>query len=242
MTRPIKKAGFYQGIYEVSVHQKESLGTLRITQDGRKFRYARAGAALDAGKMAVSAQAVSANYVNQTLTVGVAVGESSLLFVAGGSVTLAENFFSGGYFHVNDGVGEGHQYEIEGNAAVNADTDVFITLRDPVRVALTTGSDCTLVHSPWNQVQESTVEENLPAGIAPVAVPSAYYYWAQTGGPAVALVSGTPAVGSMMTLSATSGALAAINATLDIDQPVCAIMKYTAGVAGEYKPVFLTLD
>jgi hypothetical protein len=90
-------------------------------------------------------------------------------------------------------------------------------------------------------VTESTTEENVPVGIAPVAVTANYYYWAQTKGVANALISGTPAVGSMLTLAATAGALAAINATLDIDQPIVAQTIGVAGADTEYYPVLLNI-
>ena len=48
----MKTVGFAQGLYEVSSIQKEELGMLRIEPDGRKFRYAKAGAvALSPGKI-----------------------------------------------------------------------------------------------------------------------------------------------------------------------------------------------
>lgn len=245
MTRPLKKAGFSQGIYAISATQKEELGTLRVLADGRMFRYAKAGAsALAAGKMGI-APAIAADVTNEACASAHAIGD----YVVEETITAAvaayaENFFQGGFLQVNDATGEGHQYKIQSSTAVAiSGTSIALTLEDPIRVALVAAtSEFTLAQSPWQGVTESTTEESLPVGVAPVAVTAAYYYWAQTHGPALVLVAGTPAVGTMMTLSATAGALAAINATLDIDQPVCGIMHGTAGVATEYKPVFLMID
>ena len=48
---PMKRTGFQQGLLQESATAKEMVGTLRITRDGRKFRYAKAGgSALAAGK------------------------------------------------------------------------------------------------------------------------------------------------------------------------------------------------
>jgi len=241
MSKPMKRTGFSQGIYEVSKTKKEQIGALRILRDGRKFRYARAGSsALGQGKMGVAA-AINSNAVNQTCP-ATSVGAKQLTLTLGGASTYAEDYFAGGYLHINDATGEGHAYPIESSTAVSNGTSITVTLSEGIKVALTTSSEYTLVHSPWMGVVESTTEENLPIGIPPVAVPANYYYWAQTGGPAIALISGTPAVGSMLTLAAAKGALTAINSSLDVDQPYVAIAWGTVGVDTEYKPVFLLID
>ena len=104
-------------------------------------------------------------------------------------------------------------------------------------------SEFTLAHSPYMAVVTTTAEENLCVGVAPIPVTAAYYFWAQTGGPALAVVAGTPAVGTVLTLSGTAGALGAIATPLDVDVAYqVGIAWGTVGVAGESKPVFLTLD
>jgi len=241
MTRPIKKAGFKQGIYEISATRKERIGTLRITQDGRKFRYAKAGSnALAAGKVSVAAD-ISSDVVNKNPAAAAAIGATQVTVTIGSS-TIAENYFQGGYLQVNDSTGEGLQYEIDGSSAVSSGTSITISLCDPIMVALTTSSEVTLVHSPYMATIESADEENMPAGIPPVAVTAAYYYWAQTGGMAVALQNAAAAVHSMLTLGATAGSVAAINSSLDVDQPIFAQMGSTVGVTGEYKPIRLFID
>lgn len=240
MTSPMKRSGFSQGIYEISSTAKEKVGTKRILADGRVFRYAKAGSSsLAAGKMSVAA-AVAADVTNKT-AVAAAVG-TKVLTLTIASATYAEDYFRGGALHINDADGEGYAYPIANSSAVAAGTSIVITLEEGIKVALTTSSEFTLVQSPWMATVESTTEENLPVGIPPVAVTAAYYYWSHTAGPAICLVAGTPAVGSMMTLSATAGAVAAINATLDIDQPIIGIHWGTVGVAGEYKPIMLSID
>lgn len=240
--QPQKRTGFQQGVFQTSKNKKERLGTLRVTRDGRKWRYAKAGSsALVAGKMGI-APVINSDHMNQTCP-ETAKGARQLTLTVTAGTAIAEDALEGGYFHINDDAGKGHQYPIQGNTAISGSgTSISITLEEPIQVALTTSSEFTLVASPWLGVTESTTEESLPVGIAPVAVTGTYYYWALTGGPAIALVAGSPAVGTMLTLSGTAGALAAINATLDIDQPIIAISHGTAGVSGEYKPIFLKID
>ena len=245
MTKPIKKAGFAQGIYEQSATAKETLGTLRITQDGRKFRYAKAGAAaLAAGKMGLGA-ALNAAHVNEIILAAVAIGAYTLdLTVTAGSA-LAENQLKGGYFMTMDATGEGQCYLIAGNSAISASgTSIQIALDDPIRVALDTTSEFSLVQSPWYAVYESATGEAMVAGVAPIAVTTLYYYWAQTGGIANVLQEGTDAVGCNMTVStATAGAVVSVaDGAIDADLPLVGIQYGTAGVAGEYTPVFLTID
>lgn len=246
MTKPMKRAGFAQGIMEISSTKKEEIGTLRITQDGRKFRYARAGAsALGAGKMGVAAQP-NAQQINVNV-LAASIGDKQVTLTGlTYAAAIAENALAGGKLHINDGTGEGHQYLIESNTAFgSSNTTIVVTLQDGIKVAIVASgtTEASVFPSPWYGITESNTEENLPVGVAPCAITANYYYWAQTGGEAIALVNGTPAVGTMLTLGATpAGALVAINTSLDIDQPVCAIAWGTVGVSGEYKAVKLMLD
>ncbi|MBU0906688.1 MAG: hypothetical protein KKE05_00865 [Nanoarchaeota archaeon] len=244
MTKPIKKAGFAQGIYAQSVTAKETLGTLRITQDGRKFRYAKAGAAdLAAGKFGLGA-ALSAYVVNEIILVAVAIGKQTLDLTITTGTAIAENELRGGYFQVQDGTGEGQNLMIAGNTAMAASgTTIQVALEDPIRVALDTTSEFNLVRSPWWAVYESDTGEAFPGGVAPIAVTTLYYYWVQTGGVAICLQEGTPAVGTNLVVStATAGSVAAATSSIDIDLPIVGYTYGTAGVANEYTPIFLTID
>lgn len=239
MSKPLKKSAFSQGIMQISSTAKEVVGTKRILADGREFHYAKAGSsALSAGKISQAA-AIAAAVMNKA-SVAAAIG-SRILTLTIGSATYAADYFKGGFLQINDATSEGYQYPIESSSAVTAGTSITISLGEPLLVALTTSSEFTLVHSPFMATVETTTEEALYVGIPPVAVTAAYYYWSQTKGPAVCLQSSTPAVGSMLTGSATAGAVAAINSTLDIDQPIIGIHMGTVGVATEYKPLCLCL-
>jgi hypothetical protein len=242
MTKPLKKAGFAQGIYEVSTTKKEELGTLRITQDGRKFRYARAGAAaLSAGYLAMAAQ-VAAAVTNQAAIIA-AIGTRQLTLTIGNS-TYVENYFAGGYLQINDQTGEGHQYLIESSSPVTAGTSIVIGLHDPLRVALVVASEFTLVHSPWMAAVETATEENFAVGVTPVPVTIGSYYWAQTGGVALVLSAAADAVGSIAVPGATAGAIATMSAVdaTSVTMPIIGQIIGTAGVNTEFKPVWLTID
>lgn len=236
------KSAFSQGLMSASATQMEELGTLRILRDGRKFRYVKAdGTGLGAGKACVAPAAV-ANHINLAVPAASAIGATQLSITVGATAVTADQYAEG-FLQVNDATGEGYQYKIVGNTACDASGTTVVQLEEPIRVALVAStSEVSLLANMYKAVGHTTTEENVPVGVACCAIAANYYGWVQTGGQAIALISGTPAVGSMLTLGAASGSLIAINATLDIDQPICAQMLATAGVDTEYKPVKLLID
>jgi len=239
MAQPMKLS-FTQDVTETSPAKREAVGALRITADGRKFRYAKAGAAaLAAGSMGLAPAAV-ANHCNLAGTAA-AVGDR-VLSVTVGATAVTENAYEDGYLQVTETTGSGRQYRILSNTACVASGTVILTLAEGLRAAVTTASKCSLVPSPWCGVTASATEENLPAGVTPCDVPAGHYYFAQTGGVGCCLSAGTPTVGTMLVPGATAGALAAMNATLDVDQPVAGVTFATAGTDGRCSPCFLTLD
>jgi len=239
--KPLKRTGFAHPLFVQNVTRKETVGTLRITKDGRKFRYARAGSSnLAAGKLALAA-ALAADVMNEAATAIHAIGDLQVAETIT-SATYAEDYFAGGYFQVNDGTGEGHQYLIDSSTAVAASTAITLSLAEPIRVATagTVASEFSIMHSPWMAVVESATL-GAPVGVSPHVVTAAYYYWIQTGGPALILSGNTDAVGKPVYQS-TSTAGAVSGADSASYYPQVAIAIGTVGVASEYKPFRLTLD
>jgi hypothetical protein len=240
MTRPLKKTGYNQSIYEISAVQKERIGLLRVLSDGRKFRYAKAGAsALGMGKFACAAPTAAA-VINKACPTSVPVGTRSVALTIA-SATYAMDYFNGGYLQIND---TGAQYEITGSTAVSSGTAITISLEDPIKIALTSSMEFTLVQSPWMATVElaSGTLVGTPAGVSPMDVTAAYFYWAQTGGIANCLEDGTPAAGQMLCEGTTAGALTIMNTTFNPLIPFVAYQGMTVGVNGHYKPVFLMID
>ncbi len=238
MAQPMKLS-FTQDIGETSPAKREAVGALRITADGRKFRYARAGSALAAGTLGMAPAAVAAH--GNLAALPAAVGDR-VLTLAVGAAAVAENAYEDGYLQVADADGRGRQYRILSNTACPAGGSVVLTLAESVRAALTADSRVSLVPSPWSGVAASGTEENLPAGVAPCDVPAGHYYFAQTGGVACCLAGGAAPVGAMLVPGAVAGSLGPMNATLDVDQPVAGVAFAAAAVGGRHQPCFLTLD
>lgn len=244
-SQPQKRTGFQQGIYDISSTKKEEIGTLRVLRDGRKFRYAQAGAgALSAGKLNI-APASDAEVIDENCASAHAIGDMIIQETITAGVIHPEDNFTGGFFQVTDGTGEGHQYEIMSSSAVAVGgTTILLALANPIRVALVkTTTQFSLILPPHRSVVESAVEENMPAGIAPVAVTALYYFWDQTGGVATALGSDTSAIGTSLVIGATAGSVKAVPTPLDVDMAYSLGVVYgTAMVIGEYTQIFMTLD
>lgn len=242
MAAPEKKSGFAQGLFTQSSTAKEILGTVRRTQDGRTYRYCKAGAsALSAGKLNCL-ESLDATWVNEAgvATAGVAIGSKSMtLTITAAGAAITENQFAGGYLQINDATGEGNQYLIQSNSAVAlSGTSITITLAEPIRVALTSSSEFTLVSNPgWKVVETATLKP--PVGVAPIPVTASYFFWNQTGGIAPVLTHGTPGAGYKVDQSKEIAGAIKAYATLTLIDVGYMI---ETGVDTEYKPVMLTLD
>jgi len=243
----LKVDGWAQGLYEISSTRKEVVGSLRITQDGRKYRYAKAGAtALVAGKM-TAAPVVDTDFYHKTgVAHSIGATEITVTIVATGTA-YAEDSFSGGYLLLEDQL---VKYPILSSGAIGtSDTSVVIQLAEPLHVAITASIETQLVPSPWMAVVQNSTEECIPTGVPEVAVTASYYCWVQTGGLSHCLTISTPTVGTMLIPSSTTGGLgvlggvAASGATLTVetDYPYCAIA-WGSGTASDAQPVFLIID
>jgi len=239
MAQPMKLS-FTQDIGETSPAKREAIGALRITADGRKFRYAKAGAASLAAGSLVMAPAAAAQHVNRP-AVPANVGDRVVSVVVG-TTAVAENAYEDGYLQVSDSDGQGRQHRILSNTACPAGGTVVCTLAESVRAALTANSRVSLIPSPWCGVAASATEENLPAGVAVCDVPAGQYFFAQTGGVGCCLAAGTAGIGSMLVPGAVPGSLTAMNAALDVDQPVAGVAYAAAFADGKHQPCLLTLD
>lgn len=244
MSKSLKMRGWSFGVLEQksSIPAGEAVGSLRITQDGKKWRLSKASEALAAGKATHATQSVAA-HLNEDITAAVAIGETVLALTVTAGTAIVANQLAGGALSVNSGTGAGHRYNIQSNTAISASgTTIYVVLEDPIRVALDTTSTFDLLHSLWYNTALSTTDENFCTGVTPIAVTSGNYYFSQTGGEATCLIAGSCAVGDNMILSATEGALTLIASSVDQDVPIVGYMTHVATAAADYGPVFLTID
>jgi hypothetical protein len=218
------------------------LGTIMKLADGRKFRYARAGAVdLIAGQ--VQASPLTAAQREDTLTVAAAINATSFTFTA--AVTMTDDEYAGGMAHIVDGTGQGHQYRIRGNEAIAAASTGLIYLDGPIKVALDTTTDVILTKSPYADVVVAPDQIVMPVGVPTVPVTATYYCWLQTGG--VCPVLAEDALGDLATericiLGTTGGYLATDGAAPGTPIVGKHIFDSTNAVSGDYFPIYLTID
>lgn len=196
-----------QGLMTSSATALHNLGELVHSNDGRAFRYAKAGGtALVQGKLQ-QAQAEDTGDQNIAATAA-AIGDLS---VTTASMTVTANQYAQGWMNVTVTPGEGYQYKIKGHAAFSAAAATF-TLEDAILVALTSSSRLDFVANPYSAViVNPATASSVPAGVAVYPVVASEFGWLQVSGVANVLADGTVVVGTGVVASnATAGAVEAL--------------------------------
>jgi len=214
MSSPVKRTGFFQGIYEASTTKKERLGAKRELWDGRVFHYAKAGADLVAGKMCVASPPAS-GWLYKACP-AVALGSKSFTVTVAAGGTLSEGQLEGGLFIVTkgatvDSAPDGYSYPIAWNSALGAtDTSLTLVLEEPLVKALTTSDYFRIQPNLWASVDQSSGASSAAiAGVVPVGVPlinvdSGSYFWILTKGQGPGRIKSRKAMATM-TLSPGQG-------------------------------------
>ena len=228
---------------QIAQRGRHPLGQQLILQDGRKFRFARAGGtALVIGNVLQSATPISTD-ASMACAAG-AVNDRIITFTHGGA-TVIINFFAEGFGNISLAPGSAQMYKIASHLALRSSTAGDVINLAPghaIRVALTTTSDLTLVtHVCDGVIQMPTTPDAALAGIAITAIPIGDFGWIQTRGLASVLsaastVSGNN-VGCLLT-GGTGGAVAPLSAAT---QPVVGIAQAAEGT-GEWGAINLTID
>jgi len=241
-SKEFKNSGWNQGIYEESAVQLEELGTLRIMEDGRKFRYARAGDAITVGKAVEGSAITVANLTAQTVTAALAVGDTGCTFTAGGGLTYDEDYFVGGFYQVTEGVtGVGSNYRIEESGALAAGTALTLTFSDAVHTAIDATAKATVIANDYCYIITAATITNPVIGVTVFAASAANkFVWVQTGGTACVLNAGNTAIGTYLIANATDGALS--TSAMAATSPIVGYANAIANATTKYYPVMLTID
>ena len=191
MFEAVKKI-YAQDLFSESVTAKERLGTIRVLEDGRKFVYAKMGATGGvAGNLYQAAAPTVTNHTNIAVAAAAALG-AKRVSVTLGATAAAANLYADGFLNVNDAAGEGHLYKIKGHAAIGSGGTGWINLYDPIRKALTTSSEVSLVRCPVDAVIIHPSPPTAPlAGVCTFDVTANYYAWLQVSGICSILTDGT---------------------------------------------------
>lgn len=157
-----------------------SLGAQYVAPDGRKYRFARAGAvALVVGNVV---QAPAEDTADQDITpTATAVGATQ--FTTSSTMTVTANQYAGGYVSVSVTPDLGGVYKIKSHPAATAAALTF-TLEEPIRTAWTTSTRLDFVANPFNGVVVCpTTRTSTPVGVAVNDLAINGYGWIQTFGP-----------------------------------------------------------
>lgn len=188
-----------QGLFEESSTALHNLGEIVHSNDGRAYRYAKAGgSALVAGNVQ---QGSAEDTGDQDLTpAATAIGSTSIVFTS--TVTVTENQYAGGFVSITTSAGVGYVYPISGHAAFTAAAPT-INLGQAIDVALTTSSRVDLVKNPYDAVilHAGASPTAVTVGVAVTAMTAAYFGWLQVLGPATVESEGGSSVGVLQIAS-----------------------------------------
>lgn len=218
-----------------------ALGTEGLTRDGRRFRYAQAGAVdLVVGNM-LQAAAEIANH--QLCTVAAAAVGATSLTITPGATAGAANLYAGGYAMIGVTPGLGYPYLIDHHAAITASTafTLYLAPDDPIQVALTASSKVTLIANPYSGVIQAPVTTLTGAvvGVAVSVIPAGGWGWIQTKGPSATLVAGTPGPGVAVVSPGSAAGAVVVDGAAAATQVVGAMM--ITGADGKCGAVYLNL-
>ena len=237
----LKLQGWSQGIYNQSATQKEALGTVRYTDDGRAYAYAKAGTTGLGAALLTQSAPVSATAMEEILsaTQAWAVGDMSVTVTFGGAVTADQ--YKDGWLYTNKVAGLGYIYRIKSHIAGTA--DVVLNLYDPIRLATTASTgEWSAVQNLQNEVVvfPITTCTGIPAGVPAIPVTASYYFWNQVKGPCPIYTTGTVVQGALVVPdnAGTAGYIEAAVFSTSFDIPVGVCWKVNA--AGE--PSLIMLD
>lgn len=215
-----------------------NLGEQVRAADGRAWRYGSAASTVTIGNLN-QAPAPVANHANMT-TAAAAIGATQVTVTPGATAGNA-NIYAEGYLVVNDVTGQGNSYKVSGHAAITSSTAFVVNLFDPIRVALDSTSQTTLVHNAYNLHVEATVTTTRGSGVSQATMAAGDFGWLQHQGVASVLIGSAATLGSP--LSAESSGK--VNDVADLygasATNIVAWASIQAGVATEYNPVYLQI-
>ena len=228
---------------QIAQRGRHPLGQQLILQDGRKFRFARAGGtALVIGNVLQSATPISTD-ASMACAAG-AVNDRIITFTHGAATTVV-NFYAEGYANISLAPGSGQIYPVASHAALrNATAGDVVNLvpGHALRVALTTTSDLTLVNNIYDGViQMSATPLGALAGICLVTAAAGVFMWVQTRGMASVLSAASTVSGNNVGCLLTGGTVGAVAPLSAATQPVVGIAQAAEGTA-EWGAINVMID
>lgn len=236
--------------FNVYTTRRYPLGTLMITQDGRRFRFSENGAVTAVPGSLYQSPVPGANFDELALPAAVPIGTRAIS-VTNGATTITRDQFAGGYMNIEDDTGEGRAYLIEGNdaeAVGSAAFEVRLAGGHGVKLALTTATTVGLTRHPYAGViiHPSPATARL-AGVAVSAIAASGFGWLCVHGPCSVLTQGTLVINEQVVDSASAdGAVTPVVLTegtpnVDAGQNTVGTCMEVAATT-EHSLVFLDID
>ena len=238
-----------QSVYEVFTEARHRPGTRGTLGDGRQFEYVRhdGAAAIGKGKLAVYEPMAAGS--DQLAPDAAGIGDTTI--VVSVTLTLTANELVGGFVTIDSTPGEAEMYGITGHIAHTAG-DLTLSIERPIVVALTTGSDLSIVHGPASvHISTGVAAEGLAtevaAGVPLVTVPigstTPQYSWIQkTGFANVLFGTAVGSVGDVLGYGKDSGSFqVSVEAESVAQTPELGIIVALLPVNAEYAAVRLSI-
>ncbi len=195
-------------------NQRWPYGTQLLLQDGRKYRFAIAGASpLVIGDM-IQAAANVANHVDTTAAANAADARTLTTTLGATAATLDQYFQGYGIISVTPGAGQVYVFDTTPVVASAGSFVGTLAAGHAIRVALTTTSRVDLIKNPYDNVIQSpvTTATGVAVGVAVTAIAASAFGWLQTRGITAILTSGTVLLGAEVIVP--SLAAGSVNAAL----------------------------
>jgi len=205
-----------------SANKTFALGTMGITPDGRKFRYAKAGEALSVGIPCQGVAALgglefdtNAKLVTSITTYGTTANYlrfSTTWGSIGGSTGATKDLFKDGYLWISGSTG-GQMLRVKGNTTGSSGTasqftDIKFREGERLSAAIDTSTLISITRNPYDGVTEFdglATQTGLDVGVPPRDITSDYYFWLQTGGVCPLMTDGTVVLGESVSATTSTG-------------------------------------
>lgn len=231
-------------LFKYESNPSTNVGQLAMTDDGRMFRYVKAGgSALVRGNL-IQESATDTNFKDMAVQAAVAVGGTTIPVTLGGTAVTA-NQFNGGLLVISSGSAMlGQVFTITSHDVQTSTSGTCnFNVQEQVQVALTTSATATVIANPYTAVIQfpATTATGLAVGGAVSPIPANNYGWIQTHGMGTALGDSTASTAAAMSLSPSTATAGAVTKGITLQQ-VVGVSMYVATVSAKNEPVFWTLD
>lgn len=174
------------------------VGDIKPLAMGREMIYCYVTAAVSGAGIVYGTPPNVAGHSNNVVKLTASIGATEVTMCAV-TTAIAKDQYKDGFLLVNDGVGEGQAYMIQGHQSAAANSGTLVVLKDGLEFALTTASEVTLVPNKGNRVipigSLSGTVTAMPCAISIITAAAGSYLWMGKCGPWPCMAGATPVAG-----------------------------------------------